>query len=60
MRLPGVGGVAQGLWTGSLWLGPHAGLGETYENVLIDALQFTDSEEEEARRHSTTSRVVGI
>ena len=36
----------QSLWTGPLWLGPHVGLGETYENVLTDALQFTDSEEE--------------
>ena len=35
----------QSLWTGSLWLGPHAGLGETCENV-IDA-PFTDSEEDE-------------
>ena len=36
----------QSLWTGPLWLGPHLGLGETYEDVLTDALQFTDSEEE--------------
>jgi len=36
----------QSPWTGPLWLGPHVGLGETYENVT-DAPQFTDSEEDE-------------